>query len=198
MNKRALGSIFIVLGALALAGGAYFAFAGGVKIVSGFTPAAKLAAPGQVSVTVEEAGKVTLWHDYRTMDGASTVSNPEPLPGGFSFAMKRDSDQQEIPFEPIRGSETISLPDRDSSAVGRFNLPSAGSYTLIVSATGGEVRHFSVTEGGVLTKMAEVGGSILLAGILGLFGLMFLILGLVFVLLKGKNPAQPPPPPHPV
>ena len=85
---------------------------------------------------------------------------------------------------------TLSLPDRASVSLGTFEPDQPGDYQLRISATGGEKRQFSLTEGAFLGGVAKLGLRLILACLLGLFGVVFFVLGLIFVLLKAKPRLQ--------
>ena len=197
MTKRTLGVIFLLIGIGGSAGGIFFFFSGVSYMTDTFATVGRLESPGELKVELEKTGTYTLWHDHRLMKSGVTVTNPPPLPPGMSFNLTRDADGKSFPVTSMKGNATISLPDRDASGVGTFAIDAAGSYTLAVTATGGEPRHFSITEGEMLSGMAQFGLRAVLACLLGFFGVVFLVLGLVFILLKPKpklGGQQPPPP----
>ena len=201
MTKRALGVIFLLVGIGGMAGGILLFFSGLTHMTDTFGAVAQLESPGELKVELENAGKYTVWHDHRLMKSGKTVSNPPHLPTGMTLTLTRDVDGKVFPLTPMRGSTTLSLPDREARGVGTFVVDSSGSHTLAVTATGGENRHFSLTEGEMLSGMAQFGLRAVLACLLGFFGVVFLVLGLVFVLLRPKpkpitgDQQVPPPPP---
>lgn len=192
MSKRGLGIIFLILGIVSLIGAVPVLLSGIFKLTDAFKPIASVQSPGEVSIEVVEAGTYTLWHDFRTYSGSTTVSHPPAVPGGFTFTMVRSSDGMTFPLDPTRSHNTFSSPSRESLEVGTFALTLPDTYKLTVECTGGETRAFSMTQGNFLDGMAQFGLRIMLSCLLGFFGLVLLILGIVFILLKAKPKSVPP------
>lgn len=193
MNKKGTGILFLILGFAGLVAAVMLLISGIFKMTRGFEDLSVVQSPGEVAVQIGEAQAYTLWHDYRTMHDGSTVLNPPALPGGFTFILVRDSDGVEFALDPTRSNSRISSPKRDAVEVGTFAPSMPGPYTLRVSCTGAEARIFSLSEGNILGGMAQFGLRTVLACLLGFLGLVLLILGIVFMLLKPK--AKPPPSP---
>lgn len=195
MSKRSLGILFLVLGIASFIGAVPLLLSGVFKIAQGFKPLATVHSPGEILVQLEEADTYTLWHDFRTTGGGSTVSHPRALPGGFTMTLVRQSDGTVYPLDPARSHNTLSTPGRESVEVGTFAPSLPGAYTLKVETTGGEARAFSLTKGNFLHGMAQFGLRSVMACLLGFVGLVLLILGIVFILLKPKpRPGLHPPP----
>ena len=190
MTRRTLGFIFLGTGLTASTGAVLLFLTGIVTVFRDFAPVATLSSPGATSIRVPAAGAYTLWHDHRVLDGPNPMANPEALPPGMSFLFLRSSDGTTFGLQPLGGTTTLSLPDRASVSVGTFEPDQPGDYQLRISATGGEKRQFSLTEGAFLGGVAKLGLRLILACLLGLFGVVFFVLGLIFVLLKAKPRLQ--------
>ena len=186
MTKRGLGFIFAGAGLTALAGAVLVFVTGIFKVFDDFKPVASLLSPGEISISVSEAGSYTLWHDHRVAGGPNPTTNPETLPRGMSFHFSRPSDGATFGLQPLRGTATLSLPERSSICLGTFEPDQPGQYRLEISGAGGEERHFSITEGLLPDGVKQLGLHAILACLLGLFGVVFFVLGVVFVLLKAR------------
>ncbi len=150
-----------------------------------------LQGPGKTTLSVAEAGVVTVWHDHRTLYEGRTVNHPEDLPGGYSFVM-RDASGAELPMN--RGmSMTMESGATERVAVGTFELPAPGDYELVISGPPAEPRVFSVGEGTVMGGLGPFFGGFFGAMLLGLAGLG-LIIGGIIVLVVARRPALPLPP----
>ena len=156
MTRRTLGFIFLGTGLTALTGAALLFFTGIVTVFRDFAPVATLSSPGATSIRVPAAGAYTLWHDHRVLDGPNPMANPEALPPGMSFLFLRSSDGATFGLQPLGGTTTLSLPDRASVSLGTFEPDQPGDYQLRISATGGEKRQFSLTEGAFLGGVAKL------------------------------------------
>ena len=195
MSRRSLGILFLILSIASFIGAAPLLLSGIFKIAQGFTPLATVHSSEEVVVQLEEADTYTLWHDFRTTGGSSTVSYPRALPGGFTMTLVRQSDGAVYPLDPARSHNTLSSAGRESIEVGTFAPSLPGAYTLKVETTGGEARAFSLTKGNFLHGMAQFGLRSVIACLLGFVGLVLLILGIVFILLKPTpQPGLHPPP----
>lgn len=194
-NQRG-GLIALLIGVVSIIAAFVFGIASVVPLVSQFEPVSRLQSPGQAPIEVSEPGILTLWHDYRTSFDGQSIRNPEKLPGGFEFVLLNTTTAARYQLETIKARTTISLPDRESLAVGTFSLEEAGTYQLEILAPAGEERVFSVTEGSLFSGMAKFGVRLAIALILGLGGLVLLILGIVFMVRRSPPPAasQAPPP----
>jgi hypothetical protein len=195
MSRRSLGILFLILSIASFIGAVPLLLSGVFKITQGFKPLATVHSPAEAVVQLEEADTYTLWHDFRTTGGSSTVSHPHALPGGFTMTLIRQSDGAVYPLDPARSHNTLSTPGRESIEVGTFAPSLPGTYTLKVETTGGEARAFSLTKGNFLHGMAQFGLRSVIACLLGFVGLVLLILGIVFILLKPTPQPDLHPPP---
>ena len=122
MSKKGTGILFLILGFVGLVAAVMLLISGIFKMTRGFEALSVVQSPGEVAVQIDEAQAYTLWHDYRTMHGGSTVSHPPALPGGFTFILVRDSDGVEFGArvgEGGAGTRTRAVPTR----CGRQGMP---------------------------------------------------------------------------
>ncbi|MDP0491515.1 MAG: hypothetical protein Q7Q71_10730 [Verrucomicrobiota bacterium JB023] len=149
-------------------------------------------APGSADFTVKEATKITVWHDYETYYASSFIENPPALPGGFSFEMTTIRGEPLAPLEPSGMNTTSHFGSTRRSAVGTFNTPEAGTYTLQVKGPPGEPRIISVTHGtfgAIFTKLLGSAGG---AFLLGIIGFITMVWGIISIFSKPRNPPPVP------
>ena len=191
MTRRSLGFIFLGLGLAPLAGGLLLFFSGIFALDLSLNPVARITSPGEVPVTIDEAGVYTLWSDKKVQTGASSLDYWEMVPVTMSFSLMRVSDRKEFSAHLAKRSPaTVSTPDRQSFAIGTFEPDMGGPYLLKVTDSLGTNQEFSLTKGKSTRTLIRFGLSLILTCVLGFFGVVFFAFGLVFVLMKKK----PPPP----
>lgn len=153
---------------------------------------AVIEAPGSVIFPIEEAGTVSLWHNYQDFRNGKTVSHPPEVPGGFGFELKELSTGALVPFAPGMGSTTVTGGQTSKSGLGTFEVATAGDYELTVTTPPGESRIISLSEGTFMEVFGKIFGLAGTATLFGLVGFVFLIIAIVF-LVKSKSKALPPP-----
>jgi hypothetical protein len=188
MSRKGIGISLLAAGSLLSAGGIAAIGYGVTELVDSFHTIVTFEAPGSRMFAVSEAGPVTLWHDFQTLDQGRTVREDPDLPAGFRFELLNPAGAP-IPLESVPNA-TMSVGSTSRQAVGSFQVPKAGGYEILVE--GPEKRIFSVTEGTSMEGfMPFMGG--LMTGLLGGFaGLAVLIAGAV-VLLTGRRKSPAPP-----
>ncbi len=196
MTRRSLGFIFLGLGLAPLAGGLLLFFSGIFALDLSLNPVARITSPGEVPVTIDEAGVYTLWSDKKVQTGASSLDYWEMVPVTMSFSLIRVSDRKEFSAHLAKRSPaTVSTPDRQSFAIGTFEPDMGGPYLLKVTDSLGKNQEFSLTKGKSARTLTQFGLRLILTCLLGFFGVVLLALGLVFVLLKRDTSSSPLAPP---
>ena len=196
MTRRSLGFIFLGLGLAPLAGGLLLFFSGIFTLDQSLNPVARITSPGEVPVTIDEAGVYTLWSDKKVQAGASSLEYWEMVPVSMRFSLIRVSDRKEFSAHLAKRSPaTVSTPDRQSFAIGTFEPDMGGPYLLKVTDSLGKNQEFSLTKGKSTRTLIRFGLSLILTCLLGFFGVVLLALGLVFVLLKRDTSSSPLAPP---
>ena len=196
MTRRSLGFIFLGLGLAPLAGGLLLFFSGIFALDLSLNPVARITSPGEVPVTIDEAGVYTLWSDKTVQTGASSLDYWEMVPVSMRFSLIRVSDRKEFPAHLAKRSPaTVSTPDRQSFAIGTFEPDMGGPYLLKVADSLGVNQEFSLTKGRLTRNITQFGLHLILTCLLGFFGVVLLALGLVFVLLKRETSSSPLAPP---
>ena len=196
MTRRSLGFIFLGLGLAPLAGGLLLFFSGIFTLDQSLNPVARITSPGEVPVTIDEAGVYTLWSDKTVQTGASSLDYWEMVPVSMRFSLIRVSDRKEFPAHLAKRSPaTVSTPDRQSFAIGTFEPDMGGPYLLKVADSLGVNQEFSLTKGRLTRNITQFGLHLILTCLLGFFGVVLLALGLVFVLLKRETSSSPLAPP---
>ncbi len=196
MTRRSLGFIFLGLGLAPLAGGLLLFFSGIFTLDQSLNPVARITSPGEVPVTIDEAGVYTLWSDKTVQTGASSLDYWEMVPVSMRFSLIRVSDRKEFPAHLAKRSPaTVSTPDRQSFAIGTFEPDMGGPYLLKAADSLGVNQEFSLTKGRLTRNITQFGLHLILTCLLGFFGVVLLALGLVFVLLKRETSSSPLAPP---
>ncbi len=186
MSRKGIGIGLLAAGTLCMLGGIVSIGWGITKMIDSFRTIATFEAPGAVTFSVSEPGTVTLWHDYQTLHGGTTIEHPSNLPSGFSFEL----------IDPVRGmrpmsstsNATMSSGSTSRIAVGSFDTPDAGDYEIRIQ--GPEPRIFSITEGGSMAGLGGFFGGMGFGMVGGFLGFILLIAGVV-VLVTGKRQAPP-------
>lgn len=155
---------------------------------------ATIEAPGSVIFPIEEAGQISLWHNYQDFREGRTVREDPELPGGFSFELKEMTSGALMPFTPSIANTNMSSGRLSKKGVGTFAVANAGDYELTVTAPAGQSRVISLSEGTMMESFKSIFGLVGSATLFGVVGLVFLILGIVFLFVKPKP--KPPLPDH--
>ena len=195
MTRRSLGFIFLGLGLASLAGGLFLFFSGIFTMADTLNPVARITSPGEVPVRIDKAGVYTLWRDRKVQAESQPPAHWEVVPVDMSFSLIRVSDRKEFPAIIATMHSTISTPDRESFGIGTFEPDTGGAYLLKVTDAHDLNHEFSLTRGKFTRTITGFGLRLVLTCLLGLFGVVLLALGLVFVLLKRNTSPSPLAPP---
>ncbi|MGJ8725451.1 MAG: hypothetical protein ACSHYB_12910 [Roseibacillus sp.] len=144
-------------------------------------------APGSAIFEIEEAGVVSLWHNYEVFQGGKTVSNDSQLPGGYSFELRPLGSAATLPFKATGMNTNFTSPSVSKTGLGTFEVSSPGDYELTVTAPAGQNRIISLSEGTMMSGFGKIFGIVGVAIVLGLIGLVTLVLGIVFIIAKPKS-----------
>ena len=101
-------------------------------------------APGSAFFEIEEAGEVSLWHNFEDFRGGRTVNNDRQLPSGYSFELKELGSSTAIPFMVSKMDSTYTSPSVAKTGLGMFMVTSPGDYELTVTAPPGQERIISL------------------------------------------------------
>lgn len=140
-------------------------------------------APGSIEIFIEEPGRYSLWHNYRTVFEGQSYSFGEGLPHGLSFTLVEKDSGSTIPMESDSTSSSESGNQKKSS-IGYYELTTPGQYTLSISGnTEGRIFSFgkSIFDNsllflggialGILFSIAATTGALLLI----IFGIIDLV-----------------------
>lgn len=124
MNRRYLAAAGVALaglaGAAALAVWAFVSLAEPTRFL----------APGAGSVEVSAPGRYVIWHEHRTTFENRTYRSAPGLPAGARFTV-RGPDGPPLPVGSA-GSMSWKGGDVERQAVGRFEAPVSGRYTIVL------------------------------------------------------------------
>lgn len=100
--------------------------------------------PGSIDIEIPGAGDYRIWHESRSIiDGRLQVVEDE-LPAGTAIEFT-NVEGATIPLQSIQGSMSQEIGNTRRVAVGRVEIPTAGTYT--VTATGfADPRKFHLSE----------------------------------------------------
>ena len=87
-------------------------------------------APGAGTVEVASPGRYVIWHEYRTTFENRTYRTEPGLPAGARFTV-RGPDGPPLPVGPV-GTQSWKGGGVERQAVGRFEAPVAGRYTVVL------------------------------------------------------------------
>ena len=131
---------YVAAGACALAGTAAAA-ALVVLLVQSLGSDPQFLAPGRLSLTLEEPGKVVIWHDHRTLFQGVRYDAPEALPAGARIRAIEEASGRELAVGASMGASSESGASRRVS-VAQFRAEQPGRYLIVVEG-GFEPRVFS-------------------------------------------------------
>jgi len=143
---------------------------------------ARFIAPGAGSVEVASPGRYVIWHEHRTTFENRTYRSEAGLPAGASFTV-RGPEGPPLPVSPA-GRQTWKGGDVERQAVGRFQAPVAGRYTVVLDGAFPAIV-IAVTPDFMGRMLWSIGGAVLLA----LLGVGLGIGLLVWALAADKKPA---------
>ena len=149
-------------------------------------------APGSAFFAIEEAGPVSLWHNYEDFQGGKTLSNDPRLPGGYGFELKALGSATGVPFQVATMDTQYNNSTVSKKGLGTFVVPAPGDYELTVTSPPGQDRIISLSKGTMMEGIGKIMGLAGVAALLGLFGVVALVLGIVFVIAKPKSPPSIP------
>lgn len=153
---------------------------------------AVIEAPGSVIFPIEEAGTVSLWHNYKDVQNGKTVNNDVELPSGYRFELKKLGSITPETFVRSSMHTNFSSNNASKSGLGTFEVFSPGDYELTVTAPPGQIRVISLSKGAMMEGFGKILGFAGVAIVLGLLGVVTLVLGIVFVIAKPKSPPSIP------
>ncbi len=140
-------------------------------------------APGAGTVEVASPGRYVIWHEYRTTFENRTYRSDAGLPAGARFTV-RGPDGPPLPVGSA-GSMSWKGGDVEKLAVGRFEAPVAGRYTVVLDGPFPAIV-IAVTPDFMGRMLWSIGGAVLLA-LLGIG----LGIGLLVWALSASGPAAP-------
>ena len=155
-----------VVGAAAIAVSAFLSLGDPVRFV----------APGAGTVEVQAPGRYVIWHEYRTTFENHVYRSAPGLPAGARFTV-RGPDGPPLPVGPA-GSQSWKGGAAERQAVGRFEAPGAGRYTVVLDGPFPPMV-IAVTPDFMGRLLLSIGAAVLLAllGVGGGIGLFVYALG---------------------
>jgi uncharacterized membrane protein len=154
LNRRYLAAAAVALAGLAGAA---------ALVVSAFLALgdpARFLAPGAGTVDVTTPGRYVIWHEYRSTFENRTYSTAPGLPAGATFTV-RGPDGPPLPVRPA-GAQTWKGGGVERQAVGRFDAPVAGRYTIVLDGPFPAIV-IAVTPDVMGRILGSIGGAALLA-----------------------------------
>lgn len=143
---------------------------------------ARFIAPGAGSVEVASPGRYVIWHEYRTTFENRTYRSEPGLPAGASFTV-RGPEGPPVAVSAA-GRQTWTGGEVERQAVGRFEAPVAGRYTVVLDGAFPAIV-IAVTPDFMGRMLWSIAGAVLL----GLLGVGLGIGLLVWALAADKTPA---------
>jgi uncharacterized membrane protein len=117
-------------------------------------------APGAGSVEVKAPGRYVVWHEYRTTFENRVYRSEPGLPAGARFTV-RGPDGPPLPVGPA-GSQSWKAGDVARQAVGSFEAPVAGRYTVVLDGPFASIVIAVMPD--LMGRIAwSIGGAVLLA-----------------------------------
>ena len=117
-------------------------------------------APGAGTVEVVSPGRYVIWHEYRTTFENRTYRTEPGLPAGARFTV-RGPDGPPLPVGPA-GTQSWKGGGVERQAVGRFDAPVAGRYTMVLDGPFPALV-IAVTPDFMGRMMGSIAGALLLA-----------------------------------
>jgi uncharacterized membrane protein len=157
---------------------------------------ARFVAPGAGSVEVKAPGRYVIWHEYRSTFENRVYRADPGLPAGARFTV-RGPDGPPLPVGSA-GSQSWKGGDVERQAIGRFEAPGAGRYTVVLDGPFPPMV-IAVTPDFMGRLLLSIGGAVLLAlfGIGAGIGLFVYALGARPSVVKkpAMNASREPAPP---
>jgi uncharacterized membrane protein len=138
-------------------------------------------APGAGTVEVASPGRYVIWHEYRTTFENRTYRADAGLPAGARFTV-RSPEGPPLPVGPA-GTQSWKGGGVERQAVGRFEAPVAGRYTVVLDGPFPAIV-IAVTPDFMGRMLGSIGGAVLLA----LLGVGLGIGLFVWALAAGETP----------
>ncbi len=179
MKRMVVGGLLVLIG---IAGFGYGIF----SFVMDLGDRQAFLAPGELLLTVPEAGRFYVFHDHQTVFQGTAYSHPEGLPNGWTFSVTRvdTGDACDLKYD-TKMSESMGGTERKAIAYAHL---SPGDYRIQVRGAGGGQRVLSV--GPAMTgSIVGFFGAILLAPLACLIGIGLAVWGLIAVLLARQKRA---------
>jgi len=128
-----------------------------VAFVLSLEPSVRFVAPGRSEIEVAAPRGYVVWHEHHTVFQNRTYQSDPKLPGGIKITILAP-DGVPVPLESA-GSQTWNDGDTERTAIGKFQAPSAGRYTV---ALDGDFppRVIAVAQDFMLRMLAAIGGAI--------------------------------------
>jgi uncharacterized membrane protein len=164
--------------AAGLAGAAYLA----VSAFLSLGEPVRFLAPGAGTVEVASPGRYVIWHEYRTTFENRTYRSDPGLPAGARFTV-RGPDGPPLPVGSA-GTQSWKGGGVERQAVGRFDAPTAGRYTVVLDGPFPAIV-IAVTPDFMGRMLGSIAGALLLA----LLGVGLGIGLFVWALAAGDTPA---------
>ena len=142
--------------AVGLAGAAYLA----VSAFLSLGEPVRFLAPGAGTVEVASPGRYVIWHEYRTTFENRTYRSDAGLPAGARFTV-RGPDGPPLPVGSA-GSMSWKGGAVEKLALGRFEAPVAGRYTVVLDGPFPAIV-IAVTPDFMSRMLWSIGGAVLLA-----------------------------------
>jgi len=142
--------------------------------------------PGRLSLALEQAGRVVIWHDHRTFFQGRSYEAPQTLPEGLRIRAIEEASGRELEV----GASTAASTESGSSrrvAVAQFRAEQPGRYLVVVEGAFAP-RVFSAGPDALPRLLWAGGGAVAL-----LFASWALAIGIVawaFIRREGSRPAQ--------
>jgi uncharacterized membrane protein len=176
---------FVAAGACALAGtAAAVALVAWLLQSLGTDP--RFLAPGRLALDLEEAGKVVIWHDHRTLFQGVRYDAPEALPAGARIRAIEQASGRELAVDASQGASSESGASR-RVAVAQFRAAQPGRYLIVVEG-GFEPRVFSAGPDKLVRVLWTAGGAVAL--LLASWAIAIGLLAWAFLHREERLPAQ--------
>ena len=121
-----LGGVMIVVG-IALAVVGILGFVGGIAEMRDRLQ--RVVVPGTGTLTLDEPGTYTIYHEHQSAVGGRTYSNP-PILSGLTCTVTSKESGGPASLSEVTMSKTYTLGSRAGIAVWQFDVEKAGEYQL--------------------------------------------------------------------
>ncbi len=120
--------LYLVAALLLIVGVAAFVFL--FKGLSSFpNNAARVAAPGDTTVTLEDAGQYAIAYEYRSVLDGKVITGPEATPA-MRIAVFRADTQSEVPVTAFGSDFSYALGSTAGRMVAQFSIDQPGDYVI--------------------------------------------------------------------